>query len=262
MTHDMTDVPPGFVRFAIGGVHVVCAEYVAAATRTALQSGSLYRYAATHPTVRPLAGRGIAYAATLPNDVERVVVRHNRHGGMLASLTRDLFRAPTRAPYELATSERLRRAGVATPTMLGYVIYPAIPGFCRVDVMSREVSDSFDLSAVLVDSDRARRTDAWHATRQLVASLNEIGARHHDLNVKNVLLRHAPNGGFDAMILDVDRVEFVPLGAGVAEANVARLMRSAKKWQAKRGAQITDAELAELADFLGDAQRPVASTRS
>ncbi len=258
----MMPLPPGFVRFFVGTTEVVCAEYVAAATRTALGSGTLYRYAEMHPTVRALAGRGVAYAATLPGDVERVVVRHNRHGGLLASLTRDLFRPPSRAPYELATSERLRRAGVATPTMLGYALYPALPGFCRVDVMSREVSDSFDLSSVLLDADRARRNEAWLATRRLVASLNEIGARHHDLNVKNVLLRHAPRGGFEALVLDVDRVEFVPLGSGVAEANVARLVRSARKWQTKWGAQITDAELAELAQFLGGDQRPPASTRS
>jgi hypothetical protein len=262
MTLDTTNVPPGFVRFTVGNTELVCAEYVAAAVRTALEAGSLYRYAETHASRRALAGRGVAYAVTLPHDVERVVVRHNRHGGLLAPLTRDLFRPPTRAPHELATSERLRRAGVATPTMLGYALYPAALGFCRADVMSREVSDSFDLSTILVDTDRTRRDEAWHAVKRLVASLNEIGARHHDLNVKNILLRHAPQGGLEAMVLDVDRVEFVPLGAGVALANVARLMRSAKKWQSKWGAQITDGELVELAELLRDNQPPLASTPS
>lgn len=258
----MPDLPAGFVGFDVGRTTVVCAEYVADATRRALESGTLYRYAETHPTVRALAGRGIAYAATLPADVERVVVRHNRHGGLLAPLTRDLFRPPTRAPYELATSERLRRSGVATPTMLGYAIYPAVPGFCKVDVMSREVSDSFDLSTVLMDADRSRHADAWRATNRLLASLHEIGARHHDLNVKNILLRHAPHGGFEAMVLDVDRVEFAPVGESVAQANAARLMRSAKKWQTHWGAPITDAELADLAELIGTPQRAVANTES
>ena len=240
-------LPAGFVRFSVGATTVVCADYVADATRRALDAGTLFAYAERHPTARALAGRGIAWAATLPGDVERVVVRHNRHGGLLAPLTRDLFVAPTRAPYELATSERLRRAGVATPTMLGYVTYPALAGLCRVDVMSREVVDSFDLSAVLLDESSARRGEAWLATRTLVTSLNEIGARHHDLNVKNVLLRHAPRGGLEAMVLDVDRVEFVPVDDRVAAANAARLMRSARKWKEVRGAPISEAELAEWA---------------
>ena len=253
----MTDpgpLPAGFVRFSVGRTEVVCADYVADATRRALASGTLYAFAATHPSARALAGRGTAYAVTLPADVERVVVRHNRHGGKLATITGDLFRAPTRAPYELATSERLRRSGVATPTMLGYAIYPSsLPGLRRVDVMSREVTDSFDLSAVFMDSDAGHRIEAWHATRRLVDSLSEIGARHHDLNVKNVLLRHGMHDGLEALVLDVDRVEFRPPGENVARDNVERLLRSARKWQTMRRAPITDAEIAELSAILGAA---------
>jgi hypothetical protein len=246
-----TDLPAGFVRFSCGGAQVVCADYVADATRKALDAGTLYDYAKHHPTMRALSGRHAVYAATLPGDVERVVVRRNHHGGMLGPLIGELFRYPTRAPHELDTSERLRRAGVATPTMLGYALYPVLPGFCRVDVMSREVVDSFDLSTVLMDSDLTRRLEAWHATRRLVVSLNEIGARHHDLNVKNVLLRHAPRGeGLEAFVLDVDRVEFVRVDGKAAAANAARLIRSAKKWQTDRGASISDAEIAEVSALL------------
>ena len=88
--------------------------------------------------------------------------------------------------------------------------------------MSREVVDSFDLSTILIDSDLTRRLEAWHATQQLVGRSNEIGARHHDLNVKNILLRHAPRGGLEAMVLDVDRVEFV---RGRREASPRRTSR-------------------------------------
>jgi len=249
-TNRSADLPPGFVRFSLKGAEIVCADYVADATRRALEAGTLYDYAKHHPTVRALSGRHPAYAATLPMDVERVVVRRNHHGGIFGPLIGELFRYPGRAPHELETSERLRRAGVATPTMLGYAIYPVLPGLCRVDVMSREVVDSFDLSTVLMDTDLTRRLEAWHATQLLVTALNEIGARHHDLNVKNVLLRHAPHGGIEAFVLDVDRVEFVRSDAKVAAANAARLLRSAKKWQTDRGASISDAELAQVSELL------------
>jgi hypothetical protein len=179
-------------------------------------------------------------------------VRHNHHGGMFAGVTGDIFRWPSRAPHELATSERLRRAGVPTPTMLGYVLYRVFPGLCRVDVMTREVPDSHDLSERLLDEDPSRRADAWNATRRLLDALGEIGARHHDLNVKNVLLRHAPQGGYEAMALDVDRVEFVPLGSGVARANTDRLIRSIRKWKSLWGASITEDDILALEHFLNE----------
>lgn len=248
-----SDLPAGFIRFEVDDAQVVCADYVADAVRRALDAGTLYEYAANDPTHRKLSGRGVTYATTLPFDVERAVVRRSRHGGMFGSITGEIFRYPTRAPHELETSERLRRAGVATPTMLGYVRYPAFPGFCRVDVMSREVPDSFDLSTVLMDADLTRRDEAWRATQRLIISLNEIGARHHDLNVKNVLLRHGLHGGLEALVLDVDRVEFVRTDGAAASANAARLLRSAKKWQTEHGAPISDAELAALAALLRQA---------
>jgi hypothetical protein len=247
-------LPPGFVRFEIGRAEVVCADYLADATRLALEGQTLHRYAETAPGARALAGRGVAYAATLPGDVERVVVRHNHHGGLFAAMTGDWFIYPGRAPHELATSERLRRSGVATPTMLGYVIYRGAAALCRIDVMSREVPDSFDLSAALVDDTSLRRIDAWRAARRLLDSLAAIGARHHDLNAKNILMRHAVAGeGYDAMVLDVDRVKFAPVGTDVSQANASRLVRSLRKWQRERGAAISDAELAQAADILGAA---------
>jgi 3-deoxy-D-manno-octulosonic acid kinase len=260
MVADGPALPAGFVRTHVGPIELVCADYAVDAARGILAESTLFEYAERHPTARALAGRGVAYAATLPGNVERVVVRHNRHGGLLAPLTRDLFRPPTRAPYELRTSERLRRLGVPTPAIVGYAIYPAPLGACRVDVMSREVPDSFDLSTLLVDPDQTRRREAWFATRVLLDALSDVAARHHDLNVKNVLLRHGPHGGFDAMVLDVDRVAFVRTGAEAAAGNVARLMRSVKKWQTKHRAPISDDELLDIGDFLRAPQSSDSST--
>jgi 3-deoxy-D-manno-octulosonic acid kinase len=239
-------LPAGFVRFTVGRSEIVCAEHVADAMRVIVRTGSLYEFAERHASTRPLAGRGVAYAVPLPGDVERVVVRHNRHGGALASITRDLFRPPTRAPLELRLSERLRAAGVPTPAILGYVVYAALAGFRRVDVMTREVPDSRDLSAFITSVDGNARERAWQATAALVASLSRAGARHHDLNVKNVLL-HPSGDALEGMALDVDRVTFAPPGERVLEANLARLARSARKWRAIHGAPVTDAELDEVA---------------
>ena len=106
---------------------------------------------------RPLEGRGIAYAIALPVSGTRAVVRHNRHGGLLAPVTRDLFLPPTRAPHELRTAMRLAALGVPTPPVLMYGVEPAGLAFRRADVVTREVEDARDLSAYLSAQHHDRR---------------------------------------------------------------------------------------------------------
>jgi hypothetical protein len=256
------EAPPGYVRFGVGRSIVVCSSHVANAAREALRAGTLYRYAECHPQARALAGRGIAYAVPLPGAIEQVVVRHNRHGGTLARFTGDLFRPPTRAPLELEMSERLRNAGVQTPAVLGYALYPAPVGFCRSDIMTREVSDSFDFSVAIMSDDASLRSRAVVATAGLVSTLSEASARHHDLNVKNVLLRDSLEGALDAFVLDVDRVEFVASPDDARESNLARLLRSAYKWRNSHGARVTEAELADMAAMVRGTPPARFSTRS
>jgi hypothetical protein len=136
-------LPSGYSRFLLAGVRVVAGTTVAGAIREALASGTLHEFGARHPRARRLSGRGVAYAVPLettggPVDV---VIRHNRHGGAFASLTGDLFLAPTRAPYELHASRRLEDSGIPTPVVLAYAVYRAGPLLRRCDVVTREVSD-------------------------------------------------------------------------------------------------------------------------
>jgi hypothetical protein len=236
------ELPAGFTQFSIGRTNVVCVSHVADAIRIVLTTGTLYDYGARHPKARPLAGRGTAYAVALPGDVEHVVIRHNRHGGLLAPITGDLFLSPTRAPYELMASLSLLSAEVPTPAILGYATYSASAGLCRADVMSREVIDSSDLSRALLSEDANVRHSALEATARLVAALSVAGARHHDLNVKNVLLRGSANET-TAMVLDVDRVVFQETPSAALNGNLARILRSARKWQQLYGARVSGNEL-------------------
>jgi hypothetical protein len=213
------------------------------------------------------------YAVPLPGGAGDVVVRHAWHGGALRGVTRDLFAPPTRAPRELRTSERLRAAGVPTPAVVAYARYPAPLGLCRVDVATRLVPDARDLAAVLLpggagagaggrDEAGERLRAGWlDATAALVGALARAGARHPDLNLKNVLLAAAPpNGSRDAggaapvraWVLDVD-VASLPAGAptpgqarAALDANLARLRRSLDKWRRTRGLPVGPAELAAL----------------
>jgi tRNA A-37 threonylcarbamoyl transferase component Bud32 len=210
---------------------------------------------------RAIAGRGTAYVASLPGG-ERVVVRHNRHGGALAGLTRDVFRAPTRAPYELRVSEQLRARGIPTPDILAYATYAAAPGLWRADVVSRYVTPSADLSEVLLSDDDEMRADAWEATALLLSQMSAAGVRHYDLNAKNVLLRLHGGAPSVAMLLDVDRVVIGETPERALAGNFSRLSRSFRKWRTLYGARVDESEIDSLARRVREVTAAPSMTRS
>ena len=238
--------PAGYERIVAGRCSVTVRAANVDDARALLAEGTLYEAAARDLAARPLAGRGTAYAISLPESGLRVVVRRNRHGGLFAPITGSLFLPPSRAPLELQISARLIKAGVRTPTVVMYGVERVHGVFCHADVVTQEVEDSTDLSSYLLPGAAPRdRAAAWDATLLLVASLNAAGARHHDLNVKNVLLSRQGHA-LIAWVLDVDRVVFgMPGSEAVRRGNAVRLLRSAIKWREERGA-LFSAEEASL----------------
>ena len=261
MSRESRELPPGFVAVTVGASRGVCVDTLVTEIEEALHRGTLYEFAATSANARAIAGRGTAYVASLPGG-ERVVVRHNRHGGAFAPITRDLFRAPTRAPLELEISEALRRLGIPTPDVLAYATYPAAPGLWRADVVTRYVAPSADLAAVLLSDDEMLRADAWEATALLLREMSAAGVRHHDLNAKNVLLRLRGDGPSVAMLLDVDRVVFDETPERALEGNMSRLVRSLRKWRSRYGARVDESEIDALARRVREATAAPSMTRS
>ena len=249
----MTGAPAGYTRFLQGSADVVALGACAEAVRRAVGARSLYDYAATHPNRRELRGRGVAYAVPLPDGETRVVVRHSRHGGLLAPVTGDRFLPPTRAPHELRTALRLAEAHVPTPEVIAYATYPAGAMFRRSDVATREVVGGKDLGDVLArGGDGEARTKALGATAELLRALERAGARHPDLNVTNVLIVATDGLPPRALVLDVDRVVFGQRGdVRIGAANVRRLLRSVHKLRANGRITISDEELSRLAADAG-----------
>lgn len=245
-------VPQGYVRLGVPQGEVVVHHKLAESVKAVLDGGAtLYEWASRHPTHRQMQGRLPVYAAPLPLDGPRVVVRHAHHGGLLAPLLRDLFLPPTRAPLELVTSLVLSRAGVPTPPVAAYAIYRAGPVLRRADVMTVELPGE-DLGALLrsaaSDDDRRRLVGP---VAVLLGALTQAGAWHPDLNVKNILLVPDDAGELHPAVLDIDRMRFVPPGdPNVREANFERLTRSLTKWRQQHGAGFTDDELRDLHDRL------------
>lgn len=250
-------MPPGYVRERIGRAHVVALAPAMQALRGILRTSTLHEYAERHPEARALPGRGIAYAVPLPGDDTRVVVRHSRHGGALAVVTGDLFLFP-RAARELEITLRLTALGVPTPEIVAYVLYPA-GMFRRADVATREVERARDLAAALMDRpESGPRKLLIEAAAKLAAQLTRAGARHPDLNLKNILLAPGPTSRLRAWVLDVDRVVFGrPGDPRITEANLARLERSARKWRDEHGAPITEDDLLALRAAVGRELRGV-----
>ena len=239
-------VPPGYERLLLGHAVAVARTDFAFSIRRALVGADgarsrLHEFAARHPSARALQGRGTAYAVTLPQAAARVVVRHNRHGGLLGSLTGDLFFAPTRAPQELNISLELSRLGVPTPDIIAYVVYPPGGLLQRADVASVEIAGGRDLADILVQDGGPERAAAFAATAHLLAALARAGARHADLNAKNVLITYET-----AYVLDVDRATLGETHDAAFEANLTRLARSLRKWRDRFGARISERDLMDL----------------
>ena len=241
-------VPEGYARFRAGNATVVARERVASAVREAMAEGTLYEYAAQHPRARTLTGRGAVYAVPLPGEAESVVVRRSRRGGALARVTADRFFLSTRAPAELAVALRLAGEGVPTPDVLAYAIYPAGPFLSRSDVATREIPRGRDLATFLLNATEDTKPPVLAATGTLLAALRRVGARHPDLNLKNILLSPSAADLPVAHVLDVDRISFgAPGSPAIAKANFRRLARSARKWRDLYGARIDEADLTRLA---------------
>lgn len=239
-------LPAGFERLLLGHAIAVARSDFAPHIRQALvgadgAKSTLHDFASRQAGARPLAGRGVAYAFQLKPGTTRVVVRHNRHGGLFAGITGDRFLAPTRAPYELDVSLALTKAGVPTPEIIAFAVYPPGGILQRCDVCSKEIPAGKDLAEVLRTGTGAEKDAALERTALLVALLSRAGARHHDLNAKNVLL-----SGDRAWVLDVDRVTMGESPADALRGNLARLSRSLRKWRDRFGVAVSDSDISAL----------------
>lgn len=236
----------GYVHLDVKGAQAVAVGWAAQAVVDALNSGTLHEWAALQPLREEMRGRGVIYAVDLPTiPATPVVVRRNLHGGLLRVLTGEYFLVPTRAPLELETSLRLAAAGIRTPEVIAYAIYPAAGIFARSDVMTRRLPEGDDVPAVWKKANKADRDSVLVAVSRLLNSLARAGAWHADLNLKNIYIAGT---GVDltAYLLDVDRVTF-PGGSDIAARNFTRLARSARKWRERWGLDFDEDSLARLA---------------
>ncbi len=237
---------PDYARLDFGNVRIVARYDLLSTFAHLTQATTLYQWAANQPERRVFHGRLPAYAVQLPFDGPSVVIRHNHHGGLMAALRGDRFILP-RAPRELMVASYLTQHGIATPAVLGVVVYRESFLVKRADVATEELPNGMDLGALLADPGSARiRGEIWSAVQELLRSLAGIGAWHPDLNAKNIHISRTLEGVVRAAVLDVDRVRLGEPGEIVARANRDRLLRSLRKLAVQHGLALHTDELAAL----------------
>ena len=236
----------GYMHCVMGKTQVVALDWAMEAVKDALGSGTLHDWASMQPLREEMRGRSVVYSAELPGvHATSVVVRRNRHGGLFQGVTGEYFLTPTRAPLELATALRLAAAGIPTPEVIAYVIYPAFGFFARSDVMTRRLPVGSDAPAAWRDTCTVGREAMLPAMAGLLRALAHARAWHADLNLKNIYIS---GSGADATayLLDVDRVTF-PEGTDIAARNFKRLARSIRKWRTRWGLDFNEDSLGRLA---------------
>lgn len=158
-----------------------------------------------------------------------LVVRRCSHGGFWRHLAGDRYVGEQRARIEIEHSQRIHAQGIATPEIVGVVLYKQVL-FARMDFLTVQVPNSVDLVAFLASQPTAQqRTAVIQAVRDLLAQCALHGLLHKDLNARNILLVHTNNSA-RAYLLDVEDVVWAPEKAEqVRAANHARLARSLRK---------------------------------
>ncbi|MBW3660213.1 MAG: hypothetical protein KY397_01085 [Gemmatimonadetes bacterium] len=241
--------PPGYSRWRQDTHRAVAWEPAAEALRRALGAAdSLHAWAAERSQRTVETGRGTLHVATL--GPTRAAVRHYRRGGWMGPLLGDRYLdRPPRPFAELAVSEALRAAGVATPRVVAAVATDAAPGY-RADLATEWLEGGEDLLALLRSGScpPEARAAALGAAGGLVGRAHAAGLDHPDLNLANLFVRH-DGEAWRAALLDLDRARLAPDDPSRGERNLARFRRSVAK--AVRDGRIAWTEADEAAFRAG-----------
>ena len=200
---------------------------------------------------RPLAG-GRGGTVHVRVNAHEVVVRSYRRGGLPAWVLRDTYFGCRPRPFrEIGALDTLRRRGVPVVEPMGACVHWLLPGCYKGWIATRYVPGARSLWDWATDTASSwDRRSVWRAVGRAIRQLHDAGARHPDLNLRNVLLA----SGTDApMVWLVDFDRPCLSGGRPPEADLLRLERSARKLD-PRGQWVTAAHLTDLhAGYAGAA---------
>ena len=228
-------IPPGFKKVVGGSGGLMIVRGDVAGCLTFEECTRLNDNAESNPVL--FHGRGRLRSLTLANG-ETALIRPYRHGGLLRSVTREMFLTwPPRPFRELVVTEEVRRRGIPTVEVYAACVERSWGPFYRGWLVTRQLQGGQDLWTAVQDGG-FRKLGASQVLKAVATSLRALhreGVYHRDLNLKNILVRCEPDG-VRGYIIDFDRailfVGEVPMT--LARRNLGRLLRSVNKLDPKR----------------------------
>ncbi|MGA7873527.1 MAG: lipopolysaccharide kinase InaA family protein [Candidatus Binatus sp.] len=219
-------VAPDFAAFRIGRRELVIHRDLAPhAAQIVQQLGAL-----TSAVEAGAGNRGSAFRLDLGGGLE-LFVRHGRRGGMIASILSDIYVGTTPRPLtEIAVTIEAMRRGVPVAEPMGAMVEWIGPALYRGFFLTRAVRGMTLWEFVKTDDDPTVRGHVLAQARAAIDTMHQKGLFHADLNLHNLLVTQARES-FTVIIIDLDKARLfdAPLSPAMRRANLARLIRSARK---------------------------------
>lgn len=231
-----SDAPSGYSRFEEGdALLVVKTEHADAIRRifTPLYQ-SFARIAQRRFTAR---GRAGIVTFQLGQGKPSVVVRRYVHGGLFANIGRDLHFGPERGLQELRVALAAHAGSVRTAEPLGVLAQKAWGPFWKMAFLSAEISGSEDmihyccrLAEYPAETAAREKRGVLTEAAEQIRRMHDLGIRHADLHLKNLLLRRLEAGTPEVFVIDFDMATIGPeLDSNQRLNNLDRLARSVRK---------------------------------
>jgi 3-deoxy-D-manno-octulosonic acid kinase len=157
--------------------------------------------------------------------------RRCRRGGMVASLVDDVYVGLAPRPFnELGVAVEAMKRGIPTAEPMGAMVEWIGPALYRGFFMTRVVRGMTLWEFVQTDDDPTVRRHVLEQAHAAINTMHDKGLLHADLNLHNLLVTRAAES-FTVVIIDLDKARLLdgPLSTAMRRANLARLMRSARK---------------------------------
>ncbi len=189
---------------------------------------------------RPGSGRGPLVLLSLGG--APAVGKRAVHGGFAGPLLGGLYWGSGRILAQLHAALRLREHGISTPDVLAVGWRAVFPGLAAQAIVTRAIPGAENLyEAARHDAPWRRRRVILSQSAALVRAMHDAGFLHADLNVTNLILGGTATGG-RIHVVDLDKGRFVAeVGLRERAANLARLVRSYRKW-IQGGSRLTPRE--------------------
>ncbi len=212
-------------------------------------------------------GRGNIIPVELPGRPPiTVIVKTLKRGGIVGLVNREIHFSEDRLIGAIRLSNHLSRRKVpASEVLFGRSEKMAGP-FFRLCLATREIEKAVSLLDFLADATHSaqRKTDVARSAGKSIRSLHDAGVFHADLNMHNLLVAPAAEGGdgLGVSVIDLDGSRIEPtLGRGARAANLARLLRHAVKNSLHCSVDLPALGRALLEGYCGDGDRMTIESR-